>query len=144
MVGKGLKPTRENKAQVAYNMRYEDSKYDNALRFVKDLKAKWGNGITTLCLLYNATGETLTYASSLNWFGDIGPTPYPTIIFNGQWGAYLHTKIPKMPRGSAAAVVYRGKYSDNDFCDRMIAWSIPWQRFTQDNAVRILQDLYDH
>ncbi|KAK1408825.1 hypothetical protein QVD17_40905 [Tagetes erecta] len=38
------------------------------------------------------------------------------------------------PRGSAAAVVYRGKYADNAFCDRMIMWSIPWQRFTQDNA----------
>ncbi|KAL8188551.1 hypothetical protein R6Q57_029839 [Mikania cordata] len=79
-------------------------------------------------------GETLTYATSRNWFGDIGPSPYPKIILNGQWGAYLHTKIPKMPSGSVAAVVYRGKYKENAFCDRMITWSIPWQRFTQDNA----------
>ncbi|KAF5795555.1 putative protein kinase RLK-Pelle-LRR-I-1 family [Helianthus annuus] len=134
VVQMGLTPTRENKAQVAYKMMNHGNKYDNALRFVKDLKKQWGNGISTLCLLYNATGETLTYATSRNWFGDIGPSPYPTIILNGQWGAYLHTKTPKIPSGSAAAVVYRGKYTDNAFCDRMITWSIPWQRFTQDNA----------
>ncbi|KAI3778234.1 hypothetical protein L2E82_07373 [Cichorium intybus] len=134
MLQMGLKPTRENKARVAYNKMNEGNKYDNALRFVKDLKAQWGNGITTLCLLYNATGETLTYATSRNWFGDIGPSPYPTIILNGQWGAYLHTKTPRVPSGSQAAVVYRGKYSDNASCDRMITWCIPWQRFTQDNA----------
>ncbi|KAI3732293.1 hypothetical protein L1987_63497 [Smallanthus sonchifolius] len=134
MMQMGLAPTRENKAQIAYKMMNQGNKYDNALRFVKDLKAQWGNGISTLCLLYNATGETLTYTTSRNWFGDIGPSPYPTLILNGQWGAYLHTKIPKMPSGSVAAVVYRGKYTDNAFCDRMITWSIPWQRFTQDNA----------
>ncbi|XP_076940079.1 calcium/calmodulin-regulated receptor-like kinase 1 [Bidens hawaiensis] len=134
MVQMRLAPTRENKAQVAYKMMNKGNKYDNALRFVKDLKAQWGNGITTLCLLYNATGETMTYTTSRNWFGDIGPSPYPTIILNGQWGAYLHTKTPQAPSGSAAAVVYRGKYTDNAFCDRMITWSIPWQRFTQDNA----------
>ncbi|CAH1430130.1 unnamed protein product [Lactuca virosa] len=129
-----LNPTRENKARIGYKMMNEGNKYDNALRFVKDLKAQWGNGITCLCMLYNATGETLTYAASRNWFGDIGPSPYPTFILNGQWGAYLHTKTPRVPSGSQAAVVYRGKYSDNASCDRMITWSIPWQRFTQDNA----------
>ncbi|KAI3819023.1 hypothetical protein L1987_12845 [Smallanthus sonchifolius] len=134
MTQMGLAPTRKNKAQVAYKMMNQGNKYDNALRFVKDLKAQWGNGISTLCLLYNATGETLTYATSRNWFGDIGPSPYLTVILNGQWGAYLHTKILKMPSGSVAAVEYRGKYTDNAFCDRMITWSIPWQRFTQDNA----------
>ncbi|KAD6795799.1 hypothetical protein E3N88_06695 [Mikania micrantha] len=134
MVQRGLTPTQANKAQLAYTMMNHGNKYDNALRFVRDLKAQWGNGISTLCLLYNATGETLTYAASRNWFGDIGPSPYPTVILNGQWGAYLHTKIPKMPSGSVAAVVYRGKYTENAFCDRMITWSIPWQRFTQDNA----------
>lgn len=135
MVEIGLTPTRENKAKRAYDTMNLGNKYDNALSFVKGLKRKWGNGITSLCLLYNATGETLTYTTSHNWFGDIGPSPYPTIILNGQWGAFLHTKIPKVPSGSAAAVVYRGKYTDNAFCDRMIMWSIPWQRFTQDNAV---------
>nr|XP_043613809.1 23 kDa jasmonate-induced protein-like [Erigeron canadensis] len=134
MLEKGLNPTRENKAQVAYKLMNQGNKYDIALRFVRGLKAQWGNGITALCLLYNATGETLTYTTSRNWFGDIGPSPYPAVILNGQWGAYLHTKTPKVPSGSVAAVVYRGKYSDNAFCDYMITWSIPWQRFTQDNA----------
>nr|XP_043615399.1 23 kDa jasmonate-induced protein-like [Erigeron canadensis] len=133
MLEKGLNPTRENKAQFSYKMMNHGNKYDNALRFVKDLKAQWGKGNATLCLLYNATGETLAYMTSRNWCGDIGPSPYPTIILNGQWGAYLHTKTGKTS-GCAAAVVYRGKYSDNAFCDYMITWSLPWLRFTQANA----------
>ncbi|KAL4574700.1 hypothetical protein LXL04_021536 [Taraxacum kok-saghyz] len=133
MIQMGLDPTRENKARVAYKMMKHDNKYEKALCFVKDLKAKWGNGIMTLCMIYNATGETLTYVTSRNRYGDIGPSPYPIIIMNGQWGAYLHNKTQSMC-GSVAAVVYRGKYSDNSFCDRMITWSNRWQRITQGNA----------
>ncbi|KAK9063095.1 hypothetical protein SSX86_016965 [Deinandra increscens subsp. villosa] len=137
MIKRGLHTTREIRAQVAFDTRNADNKYDNALRFVKDLKDQWGDEISMLCLIYNATGETLTHIKRHNWFGDIGPSPVTKVILNGQWGAYVHPKVPLVSSGSAGAEVYRGKYRDSvhgAFCDHMISWYIPGQRLTQGNA----------
>ena len=87
-----------------------------------------GNGITTKCLIYNATGTTLNYDTYHDWHGHIYETPYPEEIQNGQWGAYIHVHPSGSMVGSAGAVVYRSKLpsDENESCDWLFAWSIPF------------------
>lgn len=87
-----------------------------------------GNGVSTLCLVYNASGDTITLATNYDWFGHIGRDPYPTHIGNGQWAAFLHEKRALIPSGSVAAVVYRGKNEVTPFFpyDWMLSWHNPW------------------
>ncbi|KAK1309868.1 hypothetical protein QJS10_CPA08g00129 [Acorus calamus] len=100
--------TRTDRAHVALNMKNAADKDVNARQYVENLKARWGNGVSTLCLLYNATGDTVTFVTSHDWHGHIGPGPYPTAMANGQWGAFLHVKTSGAATGSSAAVVYHG------------------------------------
>jgi hypothetical protein len=93
---------------------------------VRDLKAWYGNGVTTLCLIYNQTGATLQYVADTAWFGQIGPTPYPTEIGNGQWASFLHVKQTGPASGSMAGLVYRGKDGNGRNRDFMLGWSTPW------------------
>ncbi|BFG21422.1 hypothetical protein CerSpe_076960 [Prunus speciosa] len=65
----------------------------NAITFVENLKQQHGDGISTRCLIYNATGETLTYAISKDWCGQIGPSPYPALI--AKWAVGCLSACPK-------------------------------------------------
>ncbi|KAK1296272.1 hypothetical protein QJS10_CPB15g02102 [Acorus calamus] len=125
--------TRMDRARVALNMKNAAEKDVNARQYVENLKARWGTGVSTLCLLYNATGDTVTLVTSHDWHGHIGPAPYPTAIANGQWGGFLHVKTSGTATGSSACVVYRGKNGVGDGCDWMLAWSNPWDRNLYDN-----------
>ncbi|KAK8940939.1 hypothetical protein KSP39_PZI010781 [Platanthera zijinensis] len=127
--------TRKDRARVAFNMKNAQEKDRNARQYVENLKARWGTGVSTLCVVYNSTGDTLTFITSHNWFGHIGPAPYPTNIRNGQWGGFLHVKKSGAASGSAAAVVYRGKNDAGANCDWMLSWSNPWNRIRYDNTV---------
>jgi hypothetical protein len=94
---------------------------------------RYGNGISTKCLIYNATGATLDYITYNDWHGHIFETPYPSQIQNGQWGAFLHVHPKAAAKGSAGAVVYRTKRpSGSDSCDWLFCWSIP---YIGDNSV---------
>ncbi|XVE84505.1 hypothetical protein DITRI_Ditri17bG0019000 [Diplodiscus trichospermus] len=126
---------RKERADVANQRKYNDGKYEEAVRYVRQLKANWGNGVSTLCVLYNGTGETLRYVTSYDWFGRI-EAPYPQVIANGQWGAFFHTKTPVVASGSQAAVVYRGKNRDGEDTDWMVAWDNPW------NTLRFSNNAY--
>lgn len=131
----GKKITRRDRAYVALKMKNSQEKDVNAQKYVENLKRQWGVGVSTLCLVYNATGDTITYVSSVDWYGHIGPSPYPVKIENGQWGAFLHVKNSGQATGSCAAVVYRGLNGDGDGCDWMFGWANPWNRARRDNAV---------
>ncbi|KAH7515061.1 hypothetical protein FEM48_Zijuj11G0156100 [Ziziphus jujuba var. spinosa] len=72
-------------------MKNADDKDVNARKFVESLKPKYGVlVVTTTCLIYNATGNRLTYVGSHDWQGHIGDSPYPLVLENGQWNAFLH------------------------------------------------------
>ncbi|KAK1295885.1 hypothetical protein QJS10_CPB15g02099 [Acorus calamus] len=126
--------TRKDRAHVALNMKNAADKDVNARQYVENLKARWGTGVSTLCLLYNATGDTVTFVTSHDWHGHIGPAPYPTEIANGQWGGFLHVKTSGTATGSSAAVVYHGKNGAGNGCDWMASWSNPWDRNLYDNT----------
>ncbi|KAF3447783.1 hypothetical protein FNV43_RR08487 [Rhamnella rubrinervis] len=76
-------------------------------------------------MIFNAIGSTLTYVSNKDWHGQIYESPYPSLIQNGQWGAFLHTRPKVSLEGSEGAVVYRGKNNAGVQSDWMLAWSIP-------------------
>ncbi|XP_010920412.2 23 kDa jasmonate-induced protein [Elaeis guineensis] len=127
--------TATDRATVALNMKNAGNKDVNARKFVENLKERYGNGVSTLCLVYNATGGTLNFVLSHDWHGHIGESPYPQQIDNGQWGAYLHVHTSGAAVGSSAAVVYRGKNEGGTTCDWMFGWSNPWNRWGNDNTV---------
>ncbi|CAN6361597.1 unnamed protein product [Urochloa humidicola] len=127
-------PSQEDIAEYAMKMRNAGAKDTNAQQFVDNLKKRYGNGISTKCLIYNATGVTLNFATYHDWRGKVFEAPYPSVIHNGQWGAFLHVKPSGASRGSIGAVVYRSKRPNGsrDSCDWMFSWMIP---FTGSNTV---------
>ncbi|CAN6352177.1 unnamed protein product [Urochloa humidicola] len=127
-------PSQEDIADYAMKMINAGEKDTNAQQFVDNLKGRYGNGISTKCLIYNATGITLNFVTYKDWRGHVFEAPYPSVIHNGQWGAFLHVKPGGAARGSIGAVVYRSKRPNGsrDSCDWLFSWMIP---FTGDNTV---------
>ncbi|CAD6270081.1 unnamed protein product [Miscanthus lutarioriparius] len=123
----GRPKTQEDRARVAWSLITHDDKKGNASKRVDVLKAMYGNGQSTLCLFYNATGDTLRYVTNHDWYGYIDSrAEYPAEVGNGQWAAFLHVHRQGEPSGSVGAVVYRGKKKDGQFQEYMLAWSTPW------------------
>ncbi|XBI51072.1 hypothetical protein VPH35_033646 [Triticum aestivum] len=122
----GKPKTREDRAREAVSLMNEDSKNIKASKYVEGVKDWYGDGVSTLCILYNATGDTLYYVGEHDWFGFIGRTPYPAEIGNGQYAAFLHTHNTGAASGSEGAVVYRGKNRDGQDRDYLVAWSTPF------------------
>ncbi|XP_048327259.2 23 kDa jasmonate-induced protein-like [Ziziphus jujuba] len=117
--------TPKLRADVAFRNISTNGRDQNAKNFVKNLKERYGNGISALCMIFNATGGTLTYSGNKDWHGHVYESPYPAKIQNGQWGAFLHVH-PSWFAGSEAAVIYRGYNNDGTLCDWMLSWGIPY------------------
>ncbi|WJX46633.1 hypothetical protein P8452_33413 [Trifolium repens] len=126
--------TQQDRAREAMNLINEDDKNAKAAEYVNTLKEGYGDGASTLCLVYNATGDTISYDTDHDWYGFIGRTPYPTEIGNGQWGAFLHVHTTGAASGTEAAVVYRGKNADGNDRDFLLAWSTPWSSWYKNKA----------
>ncbi|XP_039776368.1 receptor-like kinase LIP1 isoform X3 [Panicum virgatum] len=124
----GKPKTQEDRARQAWRLMNEDDKRSKALRYVDVLKKVYGNGQSTLCLVYNATGDTLHHVANHDWYGYINDSKlgYPAEIGNGQWGAFHHIHRQGEPSGSMGAVVYRGKKKDGQDQDYLLGWSTPW------------------
>ena len=118
--------TQEDRAREAMHLINEDGKNQKAANYVENLKGEYGDGVSTLCLFYNATGDTLYCVDYHNWLGNVGRTPYPSEIGNGQWASFLHVHPTGQSTGCEAAVVYRGKNKDGQDYDYLVAWSTPW------------------
>nr|XP_048319618.1 23 kDa jasmonate-induced protein-like [Ziziphus jujuba var. spinosa] len=98
-------------------MKNADDKDVNARKFVESLKPKYGVlVVTTTCLIYNATGNRLTYVGSHDWQGHIGDSPYPL----------------------------RGQDENGDASDWMLAWYNPWDRALDHNRVCTEIRVADH
>ncbi|XP_044327312.1 probable serine/threonine-protein kinase At1g01540 [Triticum aestivum] len=121
----GKSKTRDDQVREACILVEEDNKDAKATRYVDGLKTMHGNGDgqSTLCLVYNATGGTLHHVLQHDWSGHIGRAPCPALIGNGQWAAFHHVAQPGEP-DSLAAVVYRGKNKDGDEHDYSLRFKI--------------------
>ncbi|KAM7497123.1 hypothetical protein LguiA_021537 [Lonicera macranthoides] len=126
---------RSDMAKVARDLMIAEGKDINCRQYVDTLSNSYGTGVKTLCTIYNATGDDLTFVLSHDWHGHVGDTPYPMVIKNGQWGGFLHVHPSGSPIGSAAAVVYHGFNNNGTPMDWLLSWSVPWTVFGS-NTVR--------
>lgn len=121
--------SRKDRAVRAQQDPNADNKRDLAIAYVRKQKAESGNGVSTLCVFYNATGATMLYHDANSFIGKPWDT-YPMEVQNGQWGAFLHVKsapVPYIvPSGSMGYVIYRVKGDDNAVCSSLIGWQTPW------------------
>lgn len=116
--------TTLGRAKLANNYINADGKDANAKHFVKKLMSRYGTGIKTGGLFYNATGGPLTLVNSHDYHGHVYEVSYPTAFQNGQWIAFLHVR-GSIFVGSSAAVVYRSVNDQGDRYDYMCSWSVP-------------------
>ncbi|KNA19060.1 hypothetical protein SOVF_065210 [Spinacia oleracea] len=130
----GKAKSQEDRAREAMNLTNEYDKNGKARKYVEGVKADYGNGASTLCMVYNATGETLYYSTTRDWYGYIGRTPYPFEIGNGQWASFLHVHQTSASSGSEAALVFRGKNKTGQSRDFLVAWDTPWSSFSKNKA----------
>jgi len=130
----GKPKSLEERARVACDLVNDEGKDVNAFRYVQGLKAVYGDGQSTLCVVYNATGDVLRKVDNHDWYGYIGSVPYPDEIGNGQWAAFHHVHRIGEPSGSVGAVVYRGMDRDCVEKDYLVAWSTPWGPWYRNKA----------
>ncbi|KAF5771271.1 hypothetical protein HanRHA438_Chr14g0680451 [Helianthus annuus] len=83
------KGNRMERALEALNNPNADGKRNQALAYVRQMKRNWGNGVSTLGIFYNATGEAMIFTQENSWYGRIYSS-YPMRVQNGQWGAFFH------------------------------------------------------
>ncbi|XWS73933.1 hypothetical protein CRYUN_Cryun02cG0171800 [Craigia yunnanensis] len=119
----GKTTTLKERAGVAMMMKNSEDKDVQVRQQVEKLMEKTGGREATICLIYNATGDTLTLVTYHDWSGQIGFTPYPPKIENGQWGVFLHVRnAATSDASSVGAVVYRGRNVAGEIRDWMQAW----------------------
>ncbi|XP_074308998.1 23 kDa jasmonate-induced protein-like [Silene latifolia] len=126
--------TQEDRAREAMNLRNDNGKSTNADEYAKLLKRAFGDGVSTHIVVYNATGDTLRLVAYREVTGFIGRTPYPLVIGNGQWVAFLHVKPSSVRLGSTGFLVYRGKNASGQERDWLIGWNVPWKAFGTPNS----------
>ncbi|ONI22248.1 hypothetical protein PRUPE_2G116900 [Prunus persica] len=95
----------------------------NAVTFVENLKQQHGDGISTRCLIYNATGETLTYAITRTGVDKLDPPPTLHSLQTGSGVPFCNVQKLGKPEGSVATVVYKGTNKDGQVHGRLLAWS---------------------
>ncbi|KAG2440984.1 hypothetical protein HXX76_003837 [Chlamydomonas incerta] len=124
-----------DRAKEALRLKNSQEKDTDVQRYLDNLKAEYGNGVSTKVAFYNATGATLELVTTKDWHGHIGQSPVPLTVYNGQWAGFLHVKTGGAAVGSTGAVVYRGLGLDGNNHDWMFIWSNPFARGSWDNAV---------
>uniref|UniRef100_A0A803LL02 Uncharacterized protein n=1 Tax=Chenopodium quinoa TaxID=63459 RepID=A0A803LL02_CHEQI len=95
-------------AKVALEKVNAEGKAEAARNFVEKLQSRFrADYVSTMCLMYNATGDNMTYVVTHDWHGRLCESAYPVIIANGQWGAFLHGQYyGNDDRESRAGIVY--------------------------------------
>ncbi|XP_057498162.1 23 kDa jasmonate-induced protein-like [Actinidia eriantha] len=129
---RGKNITRTDRAHVALSMKNKGDKDMKARKYVQDLQNDWGTGDSTQCLIYNATGDRLTFTLYHDFQGSLGVAPYPVYIENGQWGAFHH--VSWTFTGSIGAVVYRGKNEPGDEFECLLSWCNPYNKSSYNSA----------
>lgn len=117
----------------------------DAVRYVNGMKQEYGNGVTTLVMIYNATGSRLILPAgfgTINWHGHLGKYTLDHEIQNGQWSVFLHTHSSGTAAGSSGGVEYTLPKMDtgvSDICVIM-CWDTPWNRSVHSNKIYVELD----
>ncbi|KAF8545539.1 hypothetical protein OG21DRAFT_1518593 [Imleria badia] len=145
--------TAKDRSKVALDQK--DTFAHLAIERLEQLKKDYGLGVTTLCRIYNASGDQLTVNFNYSWRGYFHKDSPALTIENGQWTVFIHVQTKYIPRGSAGAVVYRTAERDDIF----LGWQTPFhpsyypacvaevkeknsQWWDSDSQERMLQRLY--
>lgn len=131
------KITPELRAKVAMQYMNAGGRDVNCQNYVHNLKSEYGNEISALCMIFNATGSTLTYKGYHDWHANCQTPP----CNHSKWPVGWEHTHPTRLSGSESAVIYRGKNAWGDYCDWMLAWWIP---YIGDNHVSVPLSLLDY
>ncbi|UOB16827.1 hypothetical protein [Abyssalbus ytuae] len=116
------KTAKMAKAQIS-----SDDLKKAAIAKVKEMKKAYGNGVSTLIIVYNVTGTWLRYIADRNSSGHMWNNgSYPDVILPGQAGVFLHTKTAGAMRGSIAVTLYELRDPSLHIRDVSIGWNTPY------------------
>ncbi|RXH97450.1 hypothetical protein DVH24_007796 [Malus domestica] len=94
-IGKGI--DKKDRAHVAMYKKNDEGKAVDARKHVENLKKQYGNGVSAYCLVYNATGDTITYVTVMIGMATLG-TPHTQ--YGSQTGSgvpFCMSKLPDRP-----------------------------------------------
>ncbi|KAF8550539.1 hypothetical protein OG21DRAFT_1513869 [Imleria badia] len=112
--------TARDRSKVAIQQR--DVYVADAVKRLDELKSDYGNGVSTLCRFYNASGDRIRVNFDHSWRGSFYKDSPPSTVENGQWTTFIHVHPSGSAKGSAGAVIYR-TIADTDI---FIGWQNPW------------------
>lgn len=100
----------------------------DTVKWLNGEKEEWGTGVSTLVMIYNATGGTMTKYGAGDESGHIWKYDYDDRIETGQWSSVLHVKSSATMTGSAATVGYYidGYTNGSEPIVLSIGWDTPW------------------
>ncbi|XP_037456024.1 23 kDa jasmonate-induced protein-like [Triticum dicoccoides] len=114
--------TQDDCAREAMRLIHAEGKNLDALDHAWKLKENYGNGMSTLVLVYNATGARVTLEQRHDWQGYVYRNQPPPSMHNGQWISFLHVGTGTASR---AGRVFRGRDKNGKIRDFVVAWFIP-------------------
>ncbi len=117
-----IEPTPADLADLARTLQNDVDRGEAAKTLLNQYKQEAGDGISTLIMIFNGTGQELSFLGNYDDSGHIGKYPYDTEIANGQWSAVLHVKTSGAAVGSVANVAYQAS-GGRAF---VIGWSVPF------------------
>ncbi|TDL14256.1 hypothetical protein BD410DRAFT_809876 [Rickenella mellea] len=112
--------TAKDRSDVA--VKTQNTYQHEATKRLDELKADFGNGITCMIRVYNASGDRIKVHFTRSWKGGFYKGSPEEIIENGRWSAFVHVKRSILAAGCTGAVVYRTA-ADTDV---MVSWQCPW------------------
>ncbi|KAL2906709.1 23 kDa jasmonate-induced protein [Bienertia sinuspersici] len=102
--------SQQDRAKVALDKVNAEGKSLDARNLLEKLQTRFGGTdlVSTMCLIYNATGASMTFVIAQDWKGRLCESAYPVIIANGQWGVFLHGQYygGSSEKCSRAGIVY--------------------------------------
>lgn len=98
------------------------------VKWLNGEKEEYGNGVSTLVMIYNATGATLSLYGAGDESGHIWKYDYDQRIETGQWSSFIHVKSSGAMAGSAATVGYNLDHYSNgrEPLVLSVGWDTPW------------------
>lgn len=129
-----LKPDQVTTQLLSQYTQEQQQKYDfDALQKINSIKEEYGNGVSSLIRIYNASGRSLRFQQQgPNWSGHMWKYPFDETIMNGQWSVVLHVHTSGAARGSVSCFVYNVESEGDDVFN---GWSTPWDRNLYTNCV---------
>ncbi|CAA0812733.1 Unknown protein [Striga hermonthica] len=113
--------TNLHRAEAALLHINAGEKATNVTTFVHNLKAAWGTGTSTLGMVYNATGGTISLMRAHSWEGSAWRASFPQVVQNGQWFGFLFVRN-RLLGPAKGALVYRGRDNSGSNRDWLISW----------------------